>query len=68
MFAREDHSGEIEALGNALRKSGRPIVLSLSPGTRDASHAEFIGKHAQMGRISDDFWQRWVDLKRQFSN
>ena len=65
---RGDHSSEIEALAKAIKKSGRPIVLSLSPGTRDIAKAAFIGRHAQMWRISDDFWDRWVDLKRQFPN
>jgi hypothetical protein len=63
-----DHSTEIAALSTALRKTGRPIVLSLSPGTHDAEKAAFIGKYAQMWRISDDFWDRWIDLKRQFPN
>ena len=49
-------------------KTGRPIVLSLSPGTSGTAKAAFIGQHAQMWRISDDFWDRWVDLKRQFPN
>ena len=61
-----DHSSEITALGDSLTKSGRPIILSLSPGTRDASKADFIAQHAQMWRISGDFWDRWVDLKNQF--
>jgi alpha-galactosidase len=61
-----DHSSEIEALGNSIKKYGRPIVLSLSPGTRDDSKGEFLEEHAQMWRISDDFWDRWVDLKNQF--
>jgi hypothetical protein len=63
-----DHSSEIAALGKAIRKSGRPVVLSLSPGTRDASKVEVFSQHAQMWRISGDFWDRWVDLKRQFPN
>jgi alpha-galactosidase len=63
-----DHSSEIEALSRAIQKTGRPIVLSLSPGTRDTSKVEFIGAHAQMWRISGDFWDRWIDLKRQFPN
>ena len=63
-----DHSSEIGALSKALRSSGRPIVLSLSPGTRDAAKVDFIGKNAEMWRISGDFWDRWVDLKRQFPN
>jgi hypothetical protein len=63
-----DHSSEIDALSKAIRKAGRPIVLSLSPGTRDANKVAFIAEHAQMWRISGDFWDRWVDLKRQFPN
>ncbi len=61
-----DHSSEITALSNSIMKSGRPIVLSLSPGTRDASQAAFLQQYAQMWRISDDFWDRWIDLKAQF--
>jgi alpha-galactosidase len=61
-----DHSTEIDALGKSIAKYKRPIVLSLSPGTRDASNAEFLETHAQMWRISGDFWDRWVDLKNQF--
>ncbi len=62
-----DHSAEIAALSESIRKSGRPIVLSLSPGVRDDSRGEFLAAHAQMWRISDDFWDRWVDLKNQFA-
>lgn len=61
-----DHSSEIEALGSSIKKSGRPIVLSLSPGTRDDSKGEFLEEHAQMWRISNDLWDRWIDLKNQF--
>jgi hypothetical protein len=61
-----DHSSEIEALSQSIRKNGRPIVLSLSPGTRDDSQAAFLAQQAQMWRISGDFWDRWIDLKNQF--
>lgn len=61
-----DHSSEIEALGKSITKYKRPIVLSLSPGTRDDSKGDFLETHAQMWRISGDFWDRWVDLKNQF--
>ena len=63
-----DHSSEIEALSRSIAKSGRPIVLSLSPGTSAVNQAAFIAQHAQMWRISGDFWDRWADLKRQFPN
>ena len=63
-----DHSSEIAALSKAIKKSGRPIVLSLSPGTRNPAKVASFGPYAQMWRISGDFWDRWVDLKRQFPN
>ena len=61
-----DHSSEIAALGASIKKSGRAILLSLSPGTRDASKLDVFSQHAQMWRISGDFWDRWIDLKNQF--
>jgi alpha-galactosidase len=64
--ANGDHSTEIDALSQALRKSGRPIVLSLSPGVREDSQGEFLSTRTNMWRISDDFWDRWIDLKNQF--
>lgn len=63
-----DHGAEIAALSKAIKKNGRPIVLSLSPGTRSLDRVAFIAEHAQMWRISGDFWDRWADLKRQFPN
>jgi hypothetical protein len=63
---RGDHSAEIDALSRSIRQSARPIVLSLSPGVRDDSKGEFLARRAQMWRISDDLWDRWVDIKNQF--
>jgi hypothetical protein len=57
---------EINALALAIRKTGRSIVLSISPGPAPISKAEFFEKHAQMWRISDDFWDDWKLLKKQF--
>jgi alpha-galactosidase len=50
---------EIRMLSQALRKSGRPIVLSLSPGPASLEKAEELSKYAQMWRISDDVWDLW---------
>ena len=61
-----DHMAEIEGLGNAIRKTKRPIVLSLSPGPAQIARVEELAKSAQMWRISGDFWDRWQDLRRQF--
>ncbi len=57
---------EIKALALAIRKTGRPIVLSISPGPAPISEGEFFEKYAQMWRISDDFWDDWKLLKKQF--
>jgi len=57
---------EIKALALAIRQAGRPIVLSISPGPAPLSEAEFFEKYAQMWRISDDFWDDWKLLKKQF--
>jgi alpha-galactosidase len=61
-----DHASEIAALSTSIKKVGTPMVLSLSPGTRDASKVDSFSQYAQMWRISGDFWDRWVDLKNQF--
>jgi len=60
------HAGEIEALSRAIKKCGRPIVLSLSPGPADFSRVEHLRANSQLWRISNDFWDRWQDLKGQF--
>jgi len=62
------HSAEIEAYSRAIERSGRPIVLSLSPGTKlSTRHRPHLAKHAQMWRISDDLWDRWGDIHAQFA-
>jgi alpha-galactosidase len=50
---------EIRMLSQALQKTGRPIVLSLSPGPASLDKAEELSKYAQMWRISDDVWDLW---------
>jgi alpha-galactosidase len=50
---------EIHMISAALRKSGRPIVLSLSPGPTPLDQATDVRQYAQMWRISDDMWDIW---------
>ena len=50
---------EIRQIAEAIRKSGRPIVLSLSPGPTALEHATEVAKYAQMWRISGDHWDGW---------
>jgi hypothetical protein len=66
---------EIRMVSEALKKTGRPIVLSLSPGAAPIEKLEEMRKYAQMWRISDDIWDIWHSevpypqgLGDQFSN
>jgi hypothetical protein len=52
-----------KAIDSATAKTGRPIVLSLSPGPTAIENAAEVGQLAQMGRISDDFWDLWSNTK-----
>ena len=50
---------EIRQIARAIAKSGRSIVLSLSPGPTHIDHADEIGRYGQMWRISNDIWDGW---------
>jgi alpha-galactosidase len=50
---------DIRMLSIALRKSGRPIVLSLSPGEAPIEKIDELRDYSQMWRISDDVWDLW---------
>lgn len=50
---------EIRMIRRSIERSGRPMVLSLSPGPTSLEHAEAVGQLAQMWRISDDLWDIW---------
>jgi alpha-galactosidase len=57
---------EVHALSSAIRKSRASIVLSLSPGPAPIADAADLRANAQMWRISDDFWDDWKLLNKQF--
>ena len=52
-------TASIHMVRRALRNTGRPIVLSLSPGPTPLADASDVVQQAQMWRISDDFWDVW---------
>jgi alpha-galactosidase len=59
-IADHPYKGEdIRMLAEAIRKSGRPMVLSLSPGPASLARADVFERYAQMWRISDDVWDIW---------
>lgn len=66
-----DHEKEIEAIRTAIDRAAartkRPMVLSMSPGETALSGADHAVAHANLWRISDDFWDQWPLLKSQFA-
>ncbi|MCC8067205.1 MAG: glycoside hydrolase family 27 protein [Clostridiales bacterium] len=58
---------EIELLHRAILKCGRPIVLSLSPGPAMVDQAAHLREHANMWRITNDFWDEWGSIMEMFS-
>jgi hypothetical protein len=60
------HAPEIEGAHRAIGNTGRPMILSLSPGETPVIRGDHVRKYAQMWRISDDFWDEWAMLEAQF--
>lgn len=60
------HTDEIEGLRRGIDLTGRPMVLSLSPGAAEVTNSAHLRRHANMWRISADFWDDWESLKAQF--
>jgi hypothetical protein len=59
---------EIHQIAKAIKNSGREIVLSLSPGPTNISHAAEVGALAQMWRIADDSWDGWSFAPNNWPN
>ncbi|WP_438431159.1 glycoside hydrolase family 27 protein [Gorillibacterium sp. sgz500922] len=60
------HLDEIQMIRQAIDRSGRPMVLSLSPGPAALQHARLFEENANMWRITDDFWDLWPLLLDMF--
>ena len=65
-MSRPYHKDEIAALHKAIVKSGRPIVLSLSPGPAPLDEVDHLRANAQMWRIEDDLWDNWKSVKAMY--
>ncbi|MEW9263161.1 glycoside hydrolase family 27 protein [Kineococcus endophyticus] len=61
-------AADVEAFARAVRRCGREIAVSLSPG-RDLSLSRLphLREHATMWRICDDLWDRWEDVEANVS-
>ena len=65
---------EIRQIALAIQRSGRDMVLSLSPGPTALEHHAEVGELAEMWRISNDIWDVWegqgfpIGIRNQFEN
>ena len=50
------HQAEVDAIHQAIQKSGRSIVLSLSPGPMPSANASDLNGNANIWRMVNDFW------------
>jgi hypothetical protein len=59
-------ASEIRQIHQAIARSGRPIVLSLSPGPTPLVHQAEVAELSEMWRISNDIWDIWDGRGRPF--
>ena len=57
---------EVEMIRHAIDKTGRDIVLSLSPGPAQFDVADHLCEFANMWRLTGDFWDSWNQLYAMF--
>jgi hypothetical protein len=56
------HEDEVDMIRKAIDLTGRPIVLSTSPGETPVAAAHHVSTHANMWRMVNDVWDVWRDL------
>lgn len=57
---------EVEGYRLAIDRSGRPMVLSLSPGPTPLSAGPHVQANAHMWRTVNDLWDNWSSLEALF--
>jgi hypothetical protein len=57
---------EVDGYRLAIQHSGRPMLLSLSPGPTPLSAAAHVTANAHMWRIVNDLWDNWPALDAEF--
>ncbi|MEI7027261.1 glycoside hydrolase family 27 protein [Paenibacillus sp. y28] len=60
------HRKEVELIRSAIDRCGREMVLSLSPGPAPVEEGLHLQQHANMWRMTDDYWDDWEDLYAMF--
>ena len=61
------HLAEVEMIRRAIDRCGRSIIFSTSPGETPFGDAAHISAHANLWRVSGDFWDSWKSLNHEFT-
>ncbi len=66
-LSRPFYTDEIRMIRKAIDQTGRPIVLSLSPGKTQYQYAQDCLENANMWRMMDDLWDNWSAVDAVFN-
>jgi len=66
-LSRPFYTDEIHMIRKAIDQTGRPIVLSLSPGKTQYQYAQECLDNANMWRMMDDLWDNWSAVDAVFN-
>ena len=66
-LARPFYTNEIKMIRKAIDQTGRPMVLSLSPGKTQYTYAQQCLENANMWRMMDDLWDSWSAVDAVFA-
>jgi alpha-galactosidase len=61
------HTDEIAMIRRAIDRCARSIVFSTSPGETPLADAANVMAHANLWRVSGDFWDNWRSLEHEFA-
>ncbi|MFZ0827756.1 MAG: putative Ig domain-containing protein [Verrucomicrobiia bacterium] len=61
------HTAEVEMVRHGIDRCGRSIVFSTSPGETPVRDAAHVSTHANLWRVSGDFWDNWKSLDHEFT-
>ena len=60
-------TAEIEMIRRAMDRCGRSLVFGTSPGETPMAQAAHVMTHANLWRVSEDFWDNWKSIKHEFT-
>jgi len=66
-LSRPFYTDEIKMIRRAIDQTGRPMVLSLSPGKTQYQYADDCLENANMWRMMDDLWDNWSAVDAVFN-